>query len=452
MKQSSGKKLKNYYAVKLKSYFVNHVEYLQKIIYFLCFVALVLSMTVAVIKGIQNLSFEFFQLIIFAVDCLIVILHKIYTYVTELNILGLPVNKRLRENSFIVHDRYFAPISDEINLFCRIIFVLLTAALICYGFVCGNLSLLLALDVLFILVILKLKAFMYFMVSGKIFDRIPPKRQYKVFRGYAKLFLQEYRLTSFKRKDPFYEKKQYYEYSVHNERQDVSVKSQLFFEVKFQLLREKHKLIAITVFLIMVFMLLFYIPANEYLDKMLHYCNLGVLSSYPVKEIVVFVLNVFLCLVSATTLLHYKYSCSYVNRIIDCLNGESSEDRIKQYEKIDKKKTDFRRIRTFGLMTVCADRGYAGLPNDMKELLNRPLFIHQLYTPFKDYLLFTGALIISIILILSSFVDFITLIVIIGAVLFLSLILHFLVIPCGKKLIVKHWCKKINKTNEGRYE
>ena len=433
---------------KRKNWFVEHVELMQRVIYFLCFMAILLSMS-AIIVNIYKLPYlECILYCVVFLDCLIIILHKAYTRLTELSILGVSVDKALRGSSFIEHDNYFVAVSDEVRRFCRILCVIVAVSIIGYGFAFGALSRFVAFTILLVIVILKLKNAIYYFAAGKIFDRTPGKRKYIVFRGYAKLFLNEYLMTGFRRKNPLYKNNLYYCYDHNDEKQDLSVKSVLFFEGKYQIKHESNKLIAIIIFAIMVFLLVFYPPTEAFFKNALEYLQLYPLSHFPWKLLSVFLLNTLLCLVSATTLLHYKYTCSYIKQIVERLNSGSSWTRMKLYWSINSNKSDYRRIRSMGLMTVCADRGYTGLPNDSKEIINRPLFRHLIYTPIKEYLLYLGALILSLALFFSTIFNVVTMMMIIVGALLYSLIIHYIVAPLIKIIIMKSWCAKILK-NQG---
>ena len=198
----------------------------------------------------------------------------------------------------------------------------------------------------------------------------------------------------------------------------------------------------------MIFLLVFYPPTEAFFKNALEYLQLYPLSHFPWKLLSVFLLNTLLCLVSATTLLHYKYTCSYIKQIVERLNSGSSWTRMKLYWSINSNKSDYSRIRSMGLMTVCADRGYTGLPNDTKEIINRPLFRHLIYTPIKEYLLYLGALILSLALFFSTVFNVVTMMMIIVGALLYSLIIHYIVAPLIKIIIMKSWCAKILK-NQG---
>ena len=431
--------------LKRKKNITKNISILQKTIYFFCFLAILLAMGVIVFDVIDVSYTNSVLYSVVAIDFVILILNKIYTYLVEIAILDSTIDKKLKENSFIVNDSFFASVSDEFNHFCLILFFLLSFALIGYGFAFGYLSRMIALCLILTVLIIRSKKAICFFVAGKILDSPTDKNYYNVFRGYAKLFFSEYTHTRFRRRDDYYRKKLYNFYNPRKETHDKAINSILYFEAKYQLKHERNKLIVIIVCIIIVFLLTFYTKTEDYIKYMLNYVNLNSINEYPIKMILIFVMNTILCLVSATTLFHYKYTCTYIKQIIHSISHGSPDQRYEQFSKINKKKNDYKQIRTLGLLTVCTDQGYVVSPAIIEDIASRPLFRHHLFSSIKEFCLFAVGILISIIMFLSSIVDLNFLIIILCVALCVLLLFHFAVVPTTKRIIIQIWCNRINE-------
>lgn len=430
---------------KKKKRVTKSIDILQKIIYLFCFWAMLLAMGVIVFDVI-NVNYTYSVLYAMVViDFVIIILNKIYTYFVEIAILDSTIDKKLKESSFIVNDNFFASVSDEFNRYCLILFFLLAFALIGCGFTFGDLSRMIALCLILTVLIFRIKKSICFFVAGKILDSPTDKNHYNVFRGYAKLFFTEYTHTRFSRRDDYYRKKLYNNYNPREKGHDKAINSILYFEVKYQIKHERIKLIVIIVCIIIIFLLSFYAKTEDYIKNMLDYFNFNSINKFPIKMILIFILNTILCLVSATTLFHYKYTCTYIKQIIHSISHGSPDQRYTQFSKINKTKKDYKQIRSLGLLTVCVDQGFVVYPPIIENISSRPLFRHHLFTSFKEFCLFSAGIIISIIMFFSSVVELHSLMIIVCIALSVLLLIHFVMVPLYKRIIVQIWCNRINE-------
>ena len=242
-----------------------------------------------------------------------------------------------------------------------------------------------------------------------------------------------------------YNNNDYTEYHKDDHKQDESIKSILFFEVKYQIKHERTKWIIVFIFLIINVFILFYPKTDLYIIETLKRYEYEYLDPYLIKRIVVFVLNTLMCLVSVITLLRYKYTCNYVKNTLRNLKNENSRERFSAYNRIDRMKNDYNKIRGLGLLTICVDQGYDIDQYNDKELLYRPLFRHYLRIPIKEFIGYFIIIIISELMLFVNTLEIINIIILIGSTVLLLLAMNYLIIPLAKRIIIMSYCEQLKK-------
>jgi hypothetical protein len=201
----------------------------------------------------------------------------------------------------------------------------------------------------------------------------------------------------------------------------------------------------VLLFVVINTFILFYNNSDKYITDIIDNYQLSFLAQVPVKQFIVFVSNTMMCLISATTLLRYHYTCNYVKKILDNLKNDNTEERYNAYRRIDKKKSDYKKIRGLGLLTICIDRGYRSDGFYEKELLYRPLLRHHLRMPIKEFLTYMAATVLSLLMFFINILNITGIIVLIGCTVSGLLLLYFVVTPMLKKTVIKSMCKKLEE-------
>ena len=415
------------------------------IIYALCFIAIILSLLSVILVFYRETHSEIFSRIVVYLEIVVVILHKVYTFTTETHILGNTLSTQLRKNSFIKHNHVYLSITNEINHLFIVTCLLLGIIFVFLSLITGYLIKLIAVYVLTVLVLYRIRLALYYKSIGKILDYYPKHDNYNFARGFAKLFILEYNTTSFKMNHDIYNNNDYTEYHKDDHKQDESIKSILFFEVKYQIKHERTKWIIVFIFLIINVFILFYPKTDLYIIETLKRYEYEYLDPYLIKRIVVFVLNTLMCLVSVITLLRYKYTCNYVKNTLRNLKNENSRERFSAYNRIDRMKNDYNKIRGLGLLTICVDQGYDIDQYNDKELLYRPLFRHYLRIPIKEFIGYLIIIIISELMLFVNTLEIINIIILIGSTVLLLLAMNYLIIPLAKRIIIMSYCERLKK-------
>ena len=418
---------------------------LTKVICILCFVTIMLSLLSVVFFFYGEIDSELLARIVVLIELMVVILHKVYTLISEKRVLGDRLSAKLRKQSFIKHNNVFFSITTEID---RIFFVgclLLGITFVSLSLISGYLIKLLAVYILTLVVLFLSKTILFYKSVGKILDYESQGGNSSFIRGYAKLFLLEYHTTGFRRNHSIYKNHVYRAYRECNIKQDACIKSILYFEVKYQIKHERAKWMMVLGCMVINAIVLFYNKTDWYISDTVSYYHLSFLSGIPVKIIVVSILNTLMCLISTGTLLRYHYTCNYVKKILSNLTNDNAEERFEAYKRIDKKKSDYKKIRGLGLLTVCVDRGYESNNFFDKDLLYLPLLRHHLRMPIKDFVIYLIAIVSSLLMLFINRLGIFGIIILTGCTLCGLSVLYFLVIPITKKAVIKYYCKKLNE-------
>lgn len=434
-----------YVRSRIKSLIVKKTGIFLNVIYALCFIAIILSLLSVILVFYRETHSDIFIRFVVYLEIVVVVLHKVYTFITETHILGNTLNTQLRKNSFIKHNHIYLSITNEINHLFIVICLLLGITFVFLSLITGYLIKLIAVYVLTVLVLFRIRLALYYKSIGKILDYYPKHDNYNFVRGFAKLFLLEYNTTSFKIKHDIYKNSDYTEFHKDDQKQDECIKSILFFEVKYQIKHERTKWILVLLFLISNAFIIFYPKTDLYIIETLRRYEYEYLDPYLIKRIVVFVLNTLMCLVSATTLLRYKYTCNYAKKILRNLKSENSRERFNAYNRIDRMKNDYNKIRGLGLLTICVDQGYDIDQYNDKELLYRPLFRHYLRIPIKEFFGYLIMIIITELMLFVNSLNTISIIILIGSTVLLLLAMNYLIIPLTKRFIIKIYCERIKQ-------
>lgn len=388
---------------------------------------------------------EMLARVVVLIELFVIILHKTYALIAEKSVLGNTVSTLFRKNSFIEHNNVYYTITDEINRFFITVCSLLWLVFILLSLISGYLIKLLAVCILANVILFISRSILFYNSIGKILDYNPEDGISSFIRGYAKLFLLEENTTKFKKDHSIYKNYVFQSYSKGNERQDLCIKSTLFFEAKYQIKHERAKwMIALGCMLVNI-LILFYQKTDLYISETIDFYHLSFLSGIPVTIIIVAVLNTLICLISTATLLRYHYTCNYVKKIFINFTNDNAEERYNAYKRIDKKKTDFKKIRGLGLLTVCVDRGYNSNHFFEKDLLYLPLLRHHLRMPIKGFAVLMMAVLLSLLMLFINKLGITGIIILICSTLFGLLLLYFVIIPAAMKAIIKHSCKKLKQ-------
>ena len=437
----------------------------QKVVYCLSFFSLLLSaLTSTAMLPFQNLRSVLSYVFLIA-DFAIIILIKVFFITTEKRISGHRLYYLFRENNLFKHQNYLYTVTEEINIFCVFVSMLLTLSAFFFVVIYGHLSECIGALLLSYLIIFRCKYYLYHRVIGKTYDSVGNVSNSRVVRGFAKLFLGEYKATDFRRRDSVYNQCLRYHFDRKEKKQHECIKRILWFDVRIKWHHEVKKAVLSLLILILITAVIFHPKIDERIAFYLDYFSVSYFTVSQCQSFLLFLMNLIFCFSIISILLGYQSICQYIVRVLNSVKNnyrkrcfdmfnEIQIHRLSRtlpitysknslYRKITK--AHFKKIFSLGLTSYCIDYALVAKPFDVSDLRYHPLFRFQMRIPVRSFLMFMAVLSFSLFLLMSERIEVIPLFIILGSVWIVFALLCFWLLPVIRKKLVKHYCKKLEQ-------
>ena len=441
------------------------LSFFQKIVYYLAFAAVVLSTLSSVfVFSLSNVS-VILTYGLLAADIAGIVLVKAFFILTEKKTAQKRMYLLFRENNLYFHHNYLYTVTEEINIFCELVSMLLLIAVLFFVVIYGHLCECIGALLLGYLIIFRCKYYLYQRVIGKLNDSVGNASHTNVVRGFAKMFFGEYKATGFKRNDVFYRQCIRYRFDRKDKNQHECIKRILWFDAKNKWQHEVKKTVLSLILLILMVSIVFHPRIDERIDFYLKYFSITVFQQFPWKSLMLFIMNLVFCFTIVSVLLGYRTTCQYITRVLDSVKNNYRKrcyDLLNelQIRKVHRKpsmakqkssfhqksgKTYFKKLLSLGLTAYCTDHAMIAGPYDVSSLRYHPVLRFQLRITLKSFLAFMTVLSFSLFFMFSERVDAVPLFIILGSVWVAFALLCFWLLPLIRKQIIIHSCRKLEQ-------
>ena len=211
---------------------------------------------------------------------------------------------------------------------------------------------------------------------AKLYDSlfIDKSKSSNVLRGLARIYLEEYKLTKFDRKNKQYKKlSQYSRYHKYADIQDQCIKNVLF--MKADSIRCPEIVYSAILMFINIFLtipgFLDYTVNDLFKIKDVNVTFIGIMS--------VISINVIFSFIGFSNTFSYRDKCNSIKKIGECIIADDSKRHLEKYEEYRKNEgKKFEILRSRGVFVFCSTYISEGKKLDSIPLQYRMLFIHKL--------------------------------------------------------------------------
>ena len=343
---------------------------------------------------------------------------------------------------------------DELRFGLHILLSVVTVVCLCLCINCQSALLFIAAMSIIVLAYMYADYIPNAVMYAQLYDKqfIGDKEKANAIRGLARIYLDEYRKTSFNRKHKFYKELSEYHFEKDNKKNkeknediDNCIKNILFMQMDSIRCPEiVHSIILLFINIVLV------IP-NALDNLIVDFIGNEGNNILFIKMILSMIINIIFAIINIYTSVNYRNICEAVKKLSDVISKENGrKKRIQKYNECrNNSPRKFEAIRVRGIYVFCSDNISKGRTLDHIPMQCRMLYIHKLYTNINRFQITVILLTISLISLLFEYnatraiIIFLLLLDLILAELFKM----FYLPNIGKKEIA-NWCNKLIKMED----